>query len=79
MGKTKRVYTVYKVTVRMTDLGAFLDMMRYELCTVENWTVLPGEKPGLGAYVVTLRSERFTPDRWSSFGIRTEVVRAYAA
>ena len=79
MGKSKTVYTVYKVTVRMTDLAAFLDMMRYEFCTVENWTVLPGERPGLGAYVVTLRSERFTPGRWESFGIRTEVLNAYAA
>jgi hypothetical protein len=79
MGKRKTVYTVYRATLRVGDLGAFLDMLRYELATVENWTVQSGDRPGLGAYIVTLRSERYTPDRWSSFAIRTEVVNAFAA
>lgn len=79
MGKSKTVYTVYRATIRSTDLGAFLDMLRYELATVENWTVQVPGSPGTGVYIVTLRSERYTPARWSSFAIRTEVVNAFAA
>jgi hypothetical protein len=61
-----------KVTFRERDLPAFLDMLRYDACTVVGW-----DRGGAGGqYVVTLRSMpgrttgyEFTSQRWESFGL----------
>jgi hypothetical protein len=58
----------YKVNISERDLPVLLDMMRYENSTVVNW-----DRTSKG-YSVTLRSDYFTPDRWSSFLIFPEVV-----
>lgn len=53
------------------DMGGLLDMLRYDAATVVDWgydTV--GGRPG---YVLTLASNRYTPDRWASFGLYTDL------
>ncbi len=62
----------FKVTIAERDLPVLLDMMRYENSTVVNWdrTTVRDQR----AYVVTLRSDYFTPDRWASFLITPEVI-----
>lgn len=62
-----------RVTIRpnAVDLPGFLDMLRYDGCTVATWG------SGDGRYVVTLESpRRFTVDRWASFGLRLEELEA---
>lgn len=66
----------YKVRIRSAqvehgggDVPALLDMLRYDYARVVSW----GREGD--AFVVTLTSERVTPDRWSSFDIPIEVVR----
>jgi len=58
-----------------SDMAGFLDMLRYDAAVVEDWTVTDRASARGGAvYTVTLTSSRFTPDRWSSFGIPTRVL-----
>lgn len=80
------ILTRYRVTVRAPqhggggDLPGLLDMLRYDGARVLAWEhasyeVAPGRFDiGPARYVITLESERFTPERWASFGIATEVI-----
>ena len=62
----------FKVTISERDLPVLLDMMRYENSTVVNWDrTTVRNQPG---YIVTLRSDFYTPDRWASFLIYPEVI-----
>lgn len=67
---SKRVKYIVRVGEYGGDMAGFLDMLRYDGATVESWN-----RSGT-AYEVTLSTEvqRFTPDRWRSFGISTVVV-----
>lgn len=63
-----------RVIIGERDLGPFLDMLRYDACTVVSWELAPPGHQTL--YEVTLRSNpdrtpgfEFTVDRWLSFGI----------
>lgn len=58
------------------DLPGFLDMMRYDGAQVESWDrVDSNNTPNLygerNVWQVRLVGPRFTPDRWSSFGLRS--------
>jgi hypothetical protein len=64
----------FKVTISERDLPVLLDMMRYENSTVINWDRGTPLSTGSRVYIITLRSDYFTPDRWSSFLIFPEVV-----
>lgn len=65
----------YKVRIRggryAPDIGALLDMLRYEGARVESWSPAGGAD---GGWTVTLKSGNYTPDRWLSFGIVPEEV-----
>ena len=63
----RRVQTVEaEVAVDLTrDASGFLDMLRYDQARVVDWTY--GGPGPHHKYTVTLRAERFTPDRWGSF------------
>lgn len=69
--------TEFTVNVRVArhgglgDIPALLDMLRYEGGQVLNWG-----HPESDVLSVRIRTERFVPDRWRSFGIvPTEVTR----
>lgn len=56
------------------DVPSFLDMLRYDGCTVEGWDNAAG--PSQRNWIVRLRSNpnrtpgyEFTPQRWDSFGL----------
>lgn len=66
-----------KVTFSERDLPGFLDMLRYDQCTVVTWdrTEAVSERRG-DTFEVTLQSMpgrttgyEFTGDRWASFGL----------
>lgn len=64
----------FKVTISERDLPVLLDMMRYENSTVINWDREAPLSTGSRVYTITLASDYYTPDRWASFLIYTEVV-----
>jgi hypothetical protein len=60
------------VLIRERDLPGFLDMLRYDGCTVIAWS----HDQSRNVYEITLRAApgksadyEFTVDRWRSFGI----------
>lgn len=59
------------VTLTERDMGAFLDMLRYEGCTVRSWNHGDGdERTRTRPFDVVLVSDKpFTPARWASFGL----------
>ena len=66
--KTRKITYTVRFTDR--DMPGFLDMLRYDQGRVEKWDRIVGERYGHSVgWLVTLTGERFTPDRWSSFGI----------
>lgn len=80
------ILTRYRVTVRAPqhggggDIPGLLDMLRYDGARVLSWDHAgephtPGHFDiGPARYLITLESERFTPERWASFGISPEVI-----
>ena len=68
--------TIYEGSVEFTvrevggDLGAVLDMLRYDGAQVLGWS--SGDVTPRGhRWTLRIRSDRpFTDDRWSSFGLR---------
>lgn len=80
MATRTKVYT-FKVTLPVRRFGGemamagFFDMLRYEQARVVDWdrdntgTV---ESPTT-TWTLTLRGERYTPDRWSSFGLTAKL------
>lgn len=68
-----------KVLITDVDLGGFLDMLRYDGCTVlraDHVESSATSRARYGAFDVTLLSAdnrttgfEFTPDRWASFGL----------
>ena len=64
-----------KVQFSERDLPGFLDMLRYDQCTVLSWDRTEATRRG-ETFEVTLRSMpgrttgyEFTTDRWASFGL----------
>jgi hypothetical protein len=65
-----RYRTRYRVTITAHDLGAFLDMLRYDCATVEAWSGAPDPTNDPRArFTVSLSAENPQPGRWASFGI----------
>jgi hypothetical protein len=72
----------FEVIFSERDLPGFLDMLRYDSARVISWDRQP---MGLGSlsrgtvdgYKVRLNSERYTPERWSSFSIHNELVMTF--
>ncbi len=63
----------FTVTFGPRDTGPFLDMLRYEGARVISWGHADDlRRSGDSYFTVTLESERFTPDRWASFGLRVK-------
>lgn len=63
-----RTAELYSVAFALRDLTAFLDMLRYEAATIVDAGIdIPGTHGE--RRLVTFRTERFTPDRWASFGL----------
>lgn len=62
----------WEVEVNDYELDAFLDMLRYERCTVMDWAPLRYERGRGQRYTVALTGPRFTPERWASFGLKVK-------
>lgn len=65
-----------KVSFRVGDLPGFLDMLRYDQCTVLDWDQTSRGEGRDSRFEVTLRSMpgrttgyEFTSQRWESFGL----------
>lgn len=81
MAKKQPVIRSVEFTER--DLAGFLDMLRYDNCTVVDWTRGTSLHRGESSFIVRLRSNpdrtpgfEFTTDRWSSFGLTLREVFA---
>jgi hypothetical protein len=55
------------------DIPALFDMLRYDAATVVTWSRAKDARDRDG-WEMTLRSDRYTPERWHSFGIRPEAL-----
>lgn len=49
-------------------LAGIFDMLRYDNATVETWNH-SADGPTGEQWELVIQSERFTPDRWASFGL----------
>ena len=74
MAKDKTVERT--VAISEHDLPSFLDMLRYDRCTVVSWERSGSNMLGGRGFSVTLQSApgrttgfEFTYDRWASFGL----------
>lgn len=63
--------TIAIVQFHDRDMAGFLDMLRYDRAVVESWSHRFRDltQKGNDTWTVTLLADRFTPDRWSSFGL----------
>jgi hypothetical protein len=75
---TKRAPQERSVLVRDRDFPGFLDMLRYDQCTVVKWSHLDQDRTTARGelYEITLRGDpnrvheyQFTEARWASFGL----------
>lgn len=64
----------WTVNVRpVSDMGGFLDMMRYDRCRVETWTIADASTGS--RYLITLAFDKEpTFGRWDSFGLHLREV-----
>jgi len=58
----------FQVFIPEREVASLLDMLRYDAATVVSWDRAKDLRDRHG-WLVTLRSDRYTPDRWASFGL----------
>jgi len=65
--------TTFRVFIPDREVASLLDMLRYDGAIVLSWDRTKDARDRDG-WLVTMRSDTFTPGRWHSFGLHPEGV-----